>query len=339
MSDSSRRGWPSLKDPLRDRGDHRRPDEGSCLCEPCLSCNFPVQVALLHRSLRELGRLRCLPPWKSASAHHMPISSIDNPAQAGVAGRRQRRCRRRLGWMTERLGSVSKDSCCNSPGRSHGTARPTGRWTAVEWLGGREQDFGAGSGFRASRIRGEDAGGGRAVHDGRPRRVGDRRRTAGLRRDGGHRRGHQHRQRRTRRQRGGHGCGGVGAAAIAGSNRAGAAKVIAVDIDGRKLATAKKLGATHTVNSKDTDRVEAIRELTGGFGADVVIEAVDRPEPYQQALPGTATFQLSRRLAQPADRGPSPAPRSPGCGPTATARGYRISTVGIHWHEFTVGSG
>ncbi|MER5935853.1 S-(hydroxymethyl)mycothiol dehydrogenase [Streptomyces sp. NPDC001928] len=80
------------------------------------------------------------------------------------------------------------------------------------------------------------------------------------------------------------GCGGVGAAAIAGSSLAGAAKVIAVDIDDRKLDTARKLGATHTVNSKDTDAVEAIRELTGGFGADVVIEAVGRPETYKQAF-------------------------------------------------------
>ncbi|SDP71089.1 S-(hydroxymethyl)mycothiol dehydrogenase [Streptomyces sp. cf386] len=80
------------------------------------------------------------------------------------------------------------------------------------------------------------------------------------------------------------GCGGVGDAAIVGSNLAGAAKIIAVDIDDRKLATARKLGATHTVNSKENDAVEAIRELTGGFGADVVIEAVGRPETYQQAF-------------------------------------------------------
>ncbi|GKQ40835.1 S-(hydroxymethyl)mycothiol dehydrogenase [Streptomyces sp. A012304] len=80
------------------------------------------------------------------------------------------------------------------------------------------------------------------------------------------------------------GCGGVGAAAIAGANLAGAAKVIAVDIDDRKLETASKLGATHTVNSKSADAVEAIRELTGGHGADVVIEAVGRPETYKQAF-------------------------------------------------------
>ncbi|MFV2121031.1 zinc-binding dehydrogenase, partial [Streptomyces sp. Act-28] len=80
------------------------------------------------------------------------------------------------------------------------------------------------------------------------------------------------------------GCGGVGAAAIAGANLAGAARVIAVDIDDRKLETASKLGATHTVNSRTADAVEAIRELTGGFGADVVIEAVGRPETYKQAF-------------------------------------------------------
>ncbi|MEV7885866.1 alcohol dehydrogenase catalytic domain-containing protein, partial [Streptomyces sp. NPDC088357] len=67
------------------------------------------------------------------------------------------------------------------------------------------------------------------------------------------------------------GCGGVGDAAVVGSSLAGAARIIAVDIDDNKLETAKKLGATHTVNSRNADAVEAIRELTGGFGADVVI--------------------------------------------------------------------
>ncbi|WP_217206832.1 S-(hydroxymethyl)mycothiol dehydrogenase [Streptomyces sp. AC550_RSS872] len=80
------------------------------------------------------------------------------------------------------------------------------------------------------------------------------------------------------------GCGGVGDAAIAGSNLAGAARIIAVDIDDRKLDKARTMGATHTVNSRQSDPVEAIRELTGGFGADVVIEAVGRPETYQQAF-------------------------------------------------------
>ncbi|MER6736952.1 S-(hydroxymethyl)mycothiol dehydrogenase [Streptomyces puniciscabiei] len=80
------------------------------------------------------------------------------------------------------------------------------------------------------------------------------------------------------------GCGGVGAAAVAGSKLAGAARIIAVDIDDRKLETARKLGATHTVNSRQAEPVGAVRELTGGFGADVVIEAVGRPETYRQAF-------------------------------------------------------
>jgi S-(hydroxymethyl)mycothiol dehydrogenase len=80
------------------------------------------------------------------------------------------------------------------------------------------------------------------------------------------------------------GCGGVGDAAIAGARLAGAARIIAVDIDDRKLEQARSLGATHTVNSQTADPVEAIRELTGGFGADVVIEAVGRPETYKQAF-------------------------------------------------------
>ena len=80
------------------------------------------------------------------------------------------------------------------------------------------------------------------------------------------------------------GCGGVGVASVAGSVLAGAARIIAVDIDDRKLETAKRMGATHTVNSKERDAVEAIQELTGGNGADVVIDAVGRPETWKQAF-------------------------------------------------------
>jgi len=80
------------------------------------------------------------------------------------------------------------------------------------------------------------------------------------------------------------GCGGVGDAAIAGALLAGASTIVAVDIDDRKLELARKFGATHVVNSTKTDPVEAIREATGGFGADVVIEAIGRPETYEQAF-------------------------------------------------------
>ncbi|MDG4789109.1 S-(hydroxymethyl)mycothiol dehydrogenase [Micromonospora sp. WMMD1102] len=80
------------------------------------------------------------------------------------------------------------------------------------------------------------------------------------------------------------GCGGVGDGAVAGAALAGATTIIAVDTDPRKLEWARGFGATHTVDARLNDPVEAIRELTGGHGADVVIEAVGRPETWKQAF-------------------------------------------------------
>ncbi|WP_370892003.1 S-(hydroxymethyl)mycothiol dehydrogenase [Janibacter sp. GXQ6167] len=80
------------------------------------------------------------------------------------------------------------------------------------------------------------------------------------------------------------GCGGVGCAAIAGANLVGATTIIAVDVDDAKLETAKGFGATHTINGSREDVVERVRELTGGFGADVVVEAVGLPQTYEQAF-------------------------------------------------------
>jgi S-(hydroxymethyl)mycothiol dehydrogenase len=80
------------------------------------------------------------------------------------------------------------------------------------------------------------------------------------------------------------GCGGVGDAAIMGARLAGAGTIIAIDRDPRKLEWAGELGATHTVNAAEADAVEAVQELTGGFGADVVIDAVGRPETWRQAF-------------------------------------------------------
>jgi S-(hydroxymethyl)mycothiol dehydrogenase len=80
------------------------------------------------------------------------------------------------------------------------------------------------------------------------------------------------------------GCGGVGDAAIVGARLTGASTIIAIDRDEKKLRWAVELGATHTVNAAQVDTVEAVRELTGGFGADVVIDAVGRPETWRQAF-------------------------------------------------------
>jgi S-(hydroxymethyl)mycothiol dehydrogenase len=80
------------------------------------------------------------------------------------------------------------------------------------------------------------------------------------------------------------GCGGVGDAAVAGARLAGATTIVAVDLDDRKLELARGFGATHTVNAATTDPVEAVRAATGGFGADVCIEAVGHPAVLEQAF-------------------------------------------------------
>jgi len=80
------------------------------------------------------------------------------------------------------------------------------------------------------------------------------------------------------------GCGGVGNAAIAGAALAGATTIIGIDVDPGKLRWATDFGATHTVNARESDVAEAVRSHTGGFGADVVIDAVGRPETWRQAF-------------------------------------------------------
>jgi S-(hydroxymethyl)mycothiol dehydrogenase len=80
------------------------------------------------------------------------------------------------------------------------------------------------------------------------------------------------------------GCGGVGDAAIAGARLVGAKQIIAVDTDNKKLNWARDFGATHTINARELDPVQTIQDLTDGNGADVVIDAVGRPETWKQAF-------------------------------------------------------
>ena len=80
------------------------------------------------------------------------------------------------------------------------------------------------------------------------------------------------------------GCGGVGCAAIAGARLAGATRVIAVDVDPRKLELARQFGATDTVLASERDPVEEIRKLTDGNGANVCIEAVGNAKVMEQAF-------------------------------------------------------
>lgn len=80
------------------------------------------------------------------------------------------------------------------------------------------------------------------------------------------------------------GCGGVGCAAVHGARLAGASTVVAVDLDPRKLELSRRFGATHTVDASTTDPVAAVKEATGGNGADVCIEAVGHPDVFAQAF-------------------------------------------------------
>ncbi len=80
------------------------------------------------------------------------------------------------------------------------------------------------------------------------------------------------------------GCGGVGCAAVAGATLAGAASIIAIDLDPGKLELAREFGATAVVDASSEDVVEAVRALTGGNGADVCIEAVGNPKVMEQAF-------------------------------------------------------
>ncbi|MHB1582872.1 MAG: S-(hydroxymethyl)mycothiol dehydrogenase [Acidimicrobiales bacterium] len=91
------------------------------------------------------------------------------------------------------------------------------------------------------------------------------------------------------------GCGGVGCAAVAGARLAGATTVIGVDLDPRKLELATAFGATHTVDASSEDPVAAVQSVTGGFGADVCIEAVGHPSVFAQAF---AARDLAGTLVQ-----------------------------------------
>jgi threonine dehydrogenase-like Zn-dependent dehydrogenase len=79
------------------------------------------------------------------------------------------------------------------------------------------------------------------------------------------------------------GCGMIGVGAIVRAAIRGA-KVTAIDIDDSKLALAKRLGASFTVNSQTENVHERLQDITGNQGPDVIIEAVGAPPTYQMAV-------------------------------------------------------
>lgn len=78
------------------------------------------------------------------------------------------------------------------------------------------------------------------------------------------------------------GIGGVGSSCLQIARAFGASEIIAVDIEDEKLKQAKFLGATQTINARQEDAVEKIREITGGMGVDVAVEALGKPQTFLQ---------------------------------------------------------
>ena len=80
------------------------------------------------------------------------------------------------------------------------------------------------------------------------------------------------------------GCGGVGLNAIQGAVLSGASQIIAIDILDNKLAAAKAFGATHTLNARNGDVVNAVIELTEGRGVDYAFATVGSPRAIEQII-------------------------------------------------------
>jgi len=96
------------------------------------------------------------------------------------------------------------------------------------------------------------------------------------------------------------GVGGIGAFVLAAAVARGNRDVIAVDVDSARLDTAAVLGAAHMVNSGPDDAAEVVREITGGIGADVAIDAAGAPGTLAQALRATRRGGRVLMLGMPA---------------------------------------
>jgi aryl-alcohol dehydrogenase len=95
------------------------------------------------------------------------------------------------------------------------------------------------------------------------------------------------------------GGGAVGLSAVMAARVSGATTIIAVDVVSSRLKLAEEIGATHTVNSREADPVEAVRKITGG-GADFTLEASGRPEVLRQAVDALASCGVCAIVGAPA---------------------------------------
>jgi alcohol dehydrogenase len=101
------------------------------------------------------------------------------------------------------------------------------------------------------------------------------------------------------------GAGPIGLAAVMTARLFTPGRIIAIDLDSGRLAKAIEFGADVTIDNGREDAIAAVKELTGGLGADVAIEAVGVP----------ATFELCTELIRP---------------------GGRVANVGVHGHSATL---
>jgi S-(hydroxymethyl)glutathione dehydrogenase/alcohol dehydrogenase len=135
------------------------------------------------------------------------------------------------------------------------------------------------------------------------------------------------------------GCGAVGLSAVQGARLAGAGQIIAVDLDGDKLALAERVGATLRVDARNEDAVAIVKTRTGGRGVDVVLEAAGSGAGFRTAVeavrPGGEVIWLGKidgqrgclPLGQP-DGGTAHPPlqlRRRPAGPRLPALGARLS--------------
>lgn len=96
------------------------------------------------------------------------------------------------------------------------------------------------------------------------------------------------------------GGGAVGLSAVMAARVAGATTIIAADVVPSRLELARELGATHIVNSRETDPVVAVREITGGGGAHYTLESSGRPAVLRQAIDALAARGICGIVGAPA---------------------------------------
>lgn len=115
------------------------------------------------------------------------------------------------------------------------------------------------------------------------------------------------------------GAGPVGLLHLLTAKKLGAERIAICDLVEERLEFARKLGADDTINAKAEDAVASVKELTGGYGADVVVEAIGSPGTWEQAL------NMVRKGGTVLEFG--------GCPPGTT---IEVATELLHYGEVTV---